>query len=204
MPAISLPSIKTGLIALSVCCAAGLFAQSAPSPAAALLGRWEVLSYAEQGVPVDKKRDAAAQARAVYAQVREQRARNWYGYDAAWDELSRRESRAFQRWAEQDSTVETQRLAEAIRTPYFAVFFADSTLSLYNKVPATNEIRFPEKRHYVFSPATMSIDVWAPGADAPYGKWDVQIIRLEAERMTLFIPEEAEVVELVRASGTLP
>ncbi len=196
--------MKTLLFALGCCSALTVSRTSVFHAPPVLTGRWEVVAYSEQGIPVDKKRDALAQARTVYEHVREERARTYFGYDATWDELSRRENRAFQRWSELDSTVETRRIAEAIRTPYFAVFFADSTLAAYNKVPATNQILFPEKRHYIFSPATMSLDIWQPNAEAPYGKWDAQILRLDTEHLTLFLPEEAEIVELVRADGALP
>ncbi|MCC7506406.1 MAG: hypothetical protein IT259_13955 [Saprospiraceae bacterium] len=172
-----------------------------PSPT--LLGRWEVVKYSEQGIPVDKMGDALAQATRVYEHVREERARQFYGYDARWDELSRRENRAFARWAELDSLTETRRIAEAIRTPYFAVFFPDSTLAAYNKT-SEGLILFPEKRHYEYFPATMSLDIWQPNALAPYGKWDAQIIRLDAGRLTLFLPEDAEIVELIRTEGELP
>ncbi|MFN8302221.1 MAG: hypothetical protein U0U46_06990 [Saprospiraceae bacterium] len=173
-------------------------------PAPALPGRWEVLKYSEQGIPVDKKGDAVAQARTVYAHVREERARQYFGFDERWDELNRRETRAFQRWSDLDSLNETQRIAEAIRTPYFVVFFADSTLAAYNKVPGSNLILFPEKRHYEYAPATMSIDIWQPNSLSPYGKWDAQILHFDERRLTLFLPEEAEVVELARADGDLP
>lgn len=193
------------IILFSLCCSLlTLSGISVRRPAPSLLGRWEVIKYSEQGIPVDKKGDAAAQARMVYAHVKEARARQFYGFDDRWDELNRRETRAFQRWSELDSLNETQRVAEAIRTPYFVVFFADSTLAAYNKVPVSNLILFPEKRHYEYAPATMSIDIWQPNALAPYGKWDAQILHFDEQRLTLFLPEEAEVVELARADGELP
>jgi hypothetical protein len=64
-----------------------------------LIGRWEVLQYAEQGLQVDKKQPAAPQALAVYRHVQKTRAKTWYGFDYDYaDEYSRRRSREFQRW----------------------------------------------------------------------------------------------------------
>ncbi|HNE28788.1 MAG TPA: hypothetical protein PLW66_06450, partial [Saprospiraceae bacterium] len=68
----------------------------------------------------------------------------------------------------------------------------------------SNLILFPEKRHYEYAPATMSIDIWQPNSLSPYGKWDAQILHFDERRLTLFLPEEAEVVELARADGDLP
>jgi hypothetical protein len=138
----------------------------------------------------------------VYKHVREARGRFWYGYDVE-DEQSRKRMRAYERWEERDSTQEVVRVAEAIEMPYFAVFFADSTLSVYNKVERTNEIQFPEARRYIFSPSTNSIDIYSPGAFG-YIQWNAQILMLTETEMTLFLPEEAEVVRLVKTAFTLP
>lgn len=177
-----------------------------------LLGRWEVLRYSEQGVQVDKKQPAMRQAVEVYRQVQKVRARTWYGYDYDnADEYSRRRAREFQRWEERDSTKEVARIAEAIETPYFAVFFPDSTLALYNKDSVTSRVSYPESRRFIFSSKTMSIDLYPPGVLPPpvsVGGWndrmEIQILFLNETRMTLFIPEEAEIVELVKTAFSLP
>jgi len=185
-----------------------LFAQA--NIPASLLGRWEVLQYAEQGLQVDKKKPALPQAHEVYRHVQKERARTWYGYDyESADEYSKRRAREFERWELRDSIKEVNRIAEAIETPYFAVFFADSTLALYNKDATTGLISFPESRHFVFSPATMSIDIYPPGFLPSSGggwvdKWDIQVLTLSETRMTLFLPQEAEIVELVRTEFKLP
>lgn len=204
---------KKYLFSLLLCAAAGaVFAQTASPKWEQLLGRWEVLQYSEQGVQVDKKQPAMRQAVEVYRQVQKVRARTWYGYDYDnADEYSRRRAREFQRWEERDSTKEVVRIAEAIETPYFAVFFPDSTLALYNKDAATNRISFPESRRFIFSAKTMSIDLYPPGVlppPVPVGGWndrmEIQILFLNETRMTLFIPEEAEIVELVKTAFSLP
>lgn len=166
-----------------------------------LLGRWEVVAYSEQGVQVDKKAPPLPQALKVYEQVRQKRAEQWYGYHE-YDDLSRRENRAFREWQERDSSIEVQRVMQAVAMPNYVVFFADSTLSMYNKAAENNRIYFPEARHYTFVPHFMSIDVFNPGG---FGvQWQAQILLLTAERMTLFLPEEAEVVELVKTTYSLP
>lgn len=166
-----------------------------------LLGRWEVVSYSEQGVQVDKKAPALPQAIKVYEHVRQKRAEQWYGYHE-YDDLSRRESRAFREWQERDSSIEVRRIMEAIVTPYYAVFFADSTLSVYNKDSANNRIQFPEGRRFSFVPDFMSITIKNPGG---FGiQWRAQVLLLNAGRMTLFLPEEAELVELVKTAYSLP
>ena len=180
-----------------------LFAQtSAPDPKLTLLlGRWEVVNYSEQGVQVDKKQAALPQAIAVYRHNRAERARQFYGY-SEYEDYSRHESRNYNEWAVRDSAVEVARVAQAIALPYFAVFFADSTLSIYNKELAGNQTSFPEAKHFSFVPATMSIDMM-PTTNA-YDRWQGQILLLTATRMTLFLPETAEVVELVKTPFTLP
>jgi len=192
------------------CCTgvlAALFALPAAGQPAAdtltrkLLGRWEMLSYSEQGVQVNKKAPALPQALMVYEHVRWQRARQWYGfYDA--DDFSRRENRAFEHWLERDSAIEVRRVAEAIAMPYFVTFFPDSTLSLYNKDAATGQVYFPEARQYVFSPEHRSIRIFMPGGFAL--QWHAQVLLLTADRMTLFLPEDAEVVELVKTNYAFP
>jgi hypothetical protein len=176
-----------------------------------LLGRWEVIAYAEQGTQVDKKQDARAQAITVYRNIQRERSRQWYGLDPEdADEYSRKRLREWAKWEQRDSTREVDRIAQAIEMPYFAVFFPDSTLALYNKDTVNNRILFPESRHYVFSPATMSLDVYEPGytPPAPQGawsaKWDIQVVSLTEARMTLFLPHEGEMVELVKTPMKLP
>lgn len=194
-------SFKTLIILGLALCFQNLMGQTTDKKPS-LLGRWEVIAYSEQGVQVDKKRPALPQALAVYQHVREERARIWYGYDPD-DEQSRKRLRAYEHWEERDSTQEVARVAEAIEMPYFAVFFADSTLSVYNKADRTNEILFPEARHYVYAPNTSSIRIFSPGAFG-YLQWNAQILLLTETEMTLFLPEEAEVVKLVKTAFTLP
>ena len=168
---------------------------------AKLLGRWEVLTYSEQGVQVDKKASPLPQALQVYEHVRRSRAEQWYGY-FEYDDLSRRENRAFQHWVERDSAIEVNRIAQAIAMPFYAVFFPDSTLSVYNKDVATGRVYFPEARHYDFSPEHRSVSISLPGG---FGvQWHAQVLLLTADRLTLFLPEEAELVELARTNFTLP
>jgi hypothetical protein len=199
--------IRNCLIPLFLLFCAALRAQN---PVPSLQGRWEVVRYSEQGVSVDKKQDALRQAVTVYRHVQEERALRWYGYDyESANEYSKRRAREFERWEERDSTKEVQRIAEAIATPYFAVFFPDSTLALYNK---SNDgfVSFQEARQYAFQPGTMSLKVYSPGFLPPptRGGWvdrlNIQVISLTADRMTLFLPEEAEIVELVRTAFSLP
>jgi len=179
----------------------------------ALLGRWEVLQYTEQGLQVDKKKPSLPQAQEVYRHVQKERARIWYGYDyESTDEYSKRRAREFERWELRDSTKEVERIETAIETPYFAVFFADNTMAVYNKDAFTGLISFPESRHYVFSPASMSLDIYPPNfqpmEEGDSGnwvdKWDVQVLFLSDKRMTLFLPQEAEIVELVKTEFKLP
>jgi hypothetical protein len=167
-----------------------------------LIGRWEVVAYSEQGIQVNKKTLALPQALAVYNHIRASRARTWFGIDPD-DEQEKKRTKQYERWEERDSIREVARIAEAIETPYFAVFFADSTLSLYNKNERTQEIAFPEARRYVARPASKSIDIFSPG---PYGsvQWKAQILLLTETELTLFLPEEAEVVRLVKTVFTLP
>jgi len=196
---------KYALLLVCIVVSGSLYAQqAAPAPKTALLlGRWEVLSYSEQGVPVDKKQAPHPQALAVYEHIRKQRALTWYGY-TDYEDLSRREYRAFERWVETDSLNEVERVAKAIELPYYAVFFPDSTLSMYNKDGSTKLVSFPEVRHFVFSAATMSLDI-IPGLANMYGpKSEVQILLLTETRLTLYIPEEAEIVELVKTTFTIP
>ena len=176
-----------------------------------LLGRWEVIQYSEQGVQVDKKLPALPQALSVYRNIQKNRAKSWYGFDYDYaDEYSKRRAREFQRWEERDSTREVTRVAEAIETPYFAVFFPDSTLALYNK-DESGRVSFPESRQYVFSPKTMSVDIYPVGMLPPrqpaggwIERWEVQILSLTENTMTLFIPEEAEIVKLIKTEYTFP
>lgn len=183
------------LIDIWLCTAA--FGQDTTALKSMLLGRWEVVKYAEQGVQVDKKQTAMPQAQQVYEHIREQRALQYYGYDYNSEE---RMTRAFERWQEADEMQETRRVANAIAMPYFAVFFADSTLAVYNK--DTSGIYFPESLHFTFVPKTMSMDISYPGGMSV--RWQAQVLVLTRERLVLFLPEDAEVVELVKADGDLP
>lgn len=176
-----------------------LIAQDTTALKAALLGRWEVIRYTEQGVSVNKKQNALPQAQAVYNHISNQRALTYYNYD---EDAGNRRTRAYERWQERDSLQETNRITEAIAMPYFAVFFADSTLSVYNKEATTNHISFPESRHFTFSPTTMSLDITYAGGTGI--EWQAQIISLTRERMLLFLPEQAEIVELVKTEFSLP
>lgn len=178
-------------------------AQTPDPKTAMLLGRWEVLNYSEQGVQVDKKQTPLPQAVAVYNHISAQRARIWYGYND-YDDMSRRELRAYERWSTLDSLVEVERVTEAIRLPYFAIFFPDSTLSIYNKDAKTGSISFPEVRHFSFVPASMSLDIMSGVGNQYSMKSDVQVLLLTPERMTLYIPEEAEIVELIKTAYTVP
>ena len=179
------------------------FAQNPADPALPLLlGRWEVVAYSEQGIPVDKKQPALPQAAAIYPQIRPERARNFYGY-SQYEDYSRRESRDYGQWAERDSAVEVARLTEAIALPYFAVFFADSTLAVYNKNTTTHQVSSPEAKHFAFSPVSMSLDI-IPANQLTYERWQAQILLLTATRLTLFLPETAEVVELIKTPFILP
>jgi hypothetical protein len=183
-----------------------------PPPAALsaqVQGRWEVLTYSEQGLQVDKKQPALSQAVQVYRNVQQERARTWFGYDYNYaDDYNRRKQNEFQRWEDRDSTLEVRRVAEAIETPYYAIFFADSTLSSYNK-DAAGRISYPEVRRYVFSPSTMSIDIYPQGyTPQPNATWnsriEAQILFLSDTQMTLFLPEEAEIVTLAKTAYVMP
>jgi len=167
-----------------------------------LLGRWEVLSYAEEGVQVDKKQPARPQAIAVYNAIKVQRSQQWYGY-TAYDDYNRRENRAFKNWLELDSTIEVQRLTKSIETPYFVVFFPDSTMSHYNK-DSNGHVTVPESHHFSFAPNTMGLDIMPPINASYFGKSNAQILELTDTRLVLYLPETAERVELVKTAFTLP
>lgn len=175
--------------------------QIADSLANPLLGRWEQIGYSEQGVQVDKKAPPIPQAIAVYDHNRRSRAAQWYGV-TDYEELSRRENRAYDRWLERDSAIEVRRLTEAIALPYFVAFFADSMVSMYNKDTVTNYIDLPQARQYAFSPADRSLKIYQFGG---YGvQWHAQVLLLNAERLILFLAEEAEVVEFVKTPYSFP
>ena len=179
-----------------------LSAQATPDPRLPqLLGKWEVVSYSEQGVSVNKREAPLAQAQKVYAHVRTPRAIQFYSYQLMYEDLNRREDRAFQEWLQRDSMLEVKRLVEVISMPYYAVFFADSTLSTYNKTVETGAVQFPESRRFALNSKTMSLNIVRSGG---YDRSDVQILLLDEKRLTLFIPEDAEVVELVKVPFALP
>lgn len=169
-----------------------------------LLGKWEVTSYSEQGVQVYKKQAPLAQAQKVYDHIQSDRARIFYGYDEELDELSRRATRRYREWVKEDSTREVKRLVKAIETPYFVAFFPDSTVSLYNKAADDESISFPQVKHFDFSSALMSLKLMPPPINVPFRQWDVQILLLTDTRMTLFLPEQASVVELVKVPYIYP
>jgi hypothetical protein len=174
-------------------------AQDTTALKAALLGRWELVKYSEQGLGVDKKQNALPQAQAVYHNIAKYRAKFYYGFD---EDAGDRIRRAFERWVERDSLAETSRIIEAISTPFFAVFFPDSTMSVYNKDAVTGFITYPEARHYTFFPRSMSIHITNQGG---YGiQWHAQVLLLTPQRMLLFLAEEGEVVELIKTAYTLP
>lgn len=185
-----------------------LFGQSG-TPQSLLLGRWEVLGYSEQGVQVDKRQPALPQAQQVYKHVSSERTRQWYGWFDTGNQ-TRREEKAFERWLERDSSMEVRRVAEAIATPYFAIFYADSTLALHNKDAATRQVYFPEVRQYVFLPATMTLELrpvqvhYSGGHYPSEPRSKIQVLELTATRMRLFIPEEGEVVVLERTASQEP
>lgn len=188
----------TALFVLGTICTLQADGQS-NGPANLLLGRWELLEYSEQGVQVDKQAPALPQAVTVYQHVRKQRAAQWYGFN---EEYGDRRTRAYERWEDRDSLLEVNRIAEAIAMPYFAVFFADSTLALYNKETTTQRVILPEARRYVWSAKTNSISIYQPGG---YGiQWHAQIVALTADRLVLFLPEDGERVVLRRRDGELP
>ncbi|MBL7979754.1 MAG: hypothetical protein JNN12_15565 [Bacteroidetes Order II. Incertae sedis bacterium] len=175
-------------------------AQSPPTPNPEwLYGRWEVVSYSEQGTQVDKKQDPIPQAIQVYQQIKTERTKRYYGFDAELDDLSRRASRAFRRWVMEDSTREVRRIIHAVETPFVAVFFRDSTLSLYNK---DTEGHISNARIHRYKMAVNSLHM-EPGPQYQ-PKWFVQILNLTADRMRLFLPEEASIVELVKTAYILP
>ncbi len=162
-----------------------------------LNGKWEVTGYAEQGIQVDKTAPGLAQAIKVYQYVQMERARTWYGYDEMYED---RKSRSYRTWAERDSVAEVTRLSRVISLPYFAVFFPDSTLSTYNLDPVSKVAEQAQVWKWVFDPGTMSLDLHL----GSYEVWQVQVIELTADRLRLFIPQEAEVVTLVRREMSLP
>lgn len=164
-----------------------------------LPGRWEVVSYSEQGVYVEKKQDPIPQAVKVYQQVKAERAKRYYGFDAETDELSRRASRAFKRWEVEDSTQEVKRVIKAIQTPFVAVFFQDGTLSLYNK---DENGQITNVRDHQYSLTLNSLRMEPGPMYRP--KWFVQILSLSEDQMRLFLPEEATIVDLVKTPFILP
>ena len=179
----------------------GLQAQAA-KVAQQLQGRWELAAYSEQGVQVNKTGAAAAQAAAVYTHVAAQRKLQfWVGYADDYDQATR-ESRSFRRWAESDSLQETQRLQKIIELPYYVAFFPDSTLSGYNKDFVTGRVSNPEVWRYTLSADGQSIRI--QDAHGFSVRWHAQILYLDDMRLVLFLPEDAEVVELKRAEYRFP
>ncbi len=167
----------------------------------AILGKWEVTAYSEQGIQVDKKAPAVPQAIQVWRHIRQERARFWYGYDENWDP---KKPRQYDRWEERDSTLEVTRLAQAISMPYYAIFFPDGTLSLYNKSSENNQILFPESRRYQFNPTTNSLFIFPAMAFTDFPEWRAQILSLTQDKMTLFLPESGEIVQLTRTNTSIP
>ncbi|MEO6757976.1 MAG: hypothetical protein ABIO24_00875 [Saprospiraceae bacterium] len=179
-----------------------LQAQVQPDPQLPLLlGRWEVVAYAEQGVQVDKKQPALPQAIKAYRHNRVNRSTQFYGY-SEYEDYSRHESRDYDRWAERDSIVEVERVTRMIAQPTYVVFFPDSTLSVYNKDVVDNHVNYSFSWRFAFLPATRSLYIF------PYAHTDDplrgQILLLTATRITLFLPGTAEIVELVKTPFSLP
>lgn len=166
--------------------------------ARSVTGRWQVVRYSEQGLQVDKRLDPVAQAQAVYQRIKTQRTEAFYGYYA--DYWEGRPPRGLARWLVEDSIRETRRVAGAISLPYVAVFFPDSTLALYNLAPEDGSVTNVESWRYTWRADLRSIDVFPDR----YSKWDVQVTELSPDRMVLFNPREAEVVELRRTPFVLP
>jgi hypothetical protein len=195
----------SAIFALFLIMATTLSAQTTRDPKTTqLLGRWQVIKYAEQGFPVDKTQNSLTQAQDVYGYIKLDRTKMFYGYDPEMDELSRRATRRYQEWVIEDSTREVKRIAKAIEMPYFVVFFPDSTVSMYNKETDTGHIYFPKAKRYVFSPSTMSIDMKPAPIDVPMDKWEIQVLLLTDDRMVLFLPEQASIVELRKTSLIIP
>lgn len=173
------------------------WAQSS-NPNELILGRWEVTGYSEQGIQVDKQTDPITQARKVYHHIRKQRGLMWYGFD---EEGLERKTRSYLNWVEEDSLLETRRIAKLIEMPYYAVFFPDSTLALYNKDKEQNIVYAPEAKFYRLQPDTKSIKI-----QTTYGapQWHIQLMELSAEKMVLFIAEDAEIVTLKKVEFVIP
>ncbi|MGI9159910.1 MAG: hypothetical protein ACR2K1_09175 [Saprospiraceae bacterium] len=167
----------------------------------AMLGKWEVTAYSEQGIQVDKKAPATPQAIRVWQHIRQERARFWYGYDENWDP---KKPRQYERWEERDSTLEVNRLVQAISMPYYAILFPDGTLSLYNKSSENNQIFFPESRRYQLNPTTNSLFIFPAMAFTDFPEWRAQILSLSQDKMTLFLPESGEIVQLIRTNTSIP
>jgi hypothetical protein len=167
----------------------------------AILGKWEVTAYSEQGIQVDKKAAAAPQAIRVWQHIRQERARFWYGYDENWDP---KKPRQYERWEERDSTLEVNRLVQAISMPYYAIFFPDGTLSLYNKNSENNQVFFPESRRYQYNPAANSLFIFPAMGFNEFPEWRAQILSLNQDKMTLFLPESGEIVQLIRTNTSIP
>jgi hypothetical protein len=182
------------------CCLFSYWLQ-AQNDSAKIEGKWEVVAYSEQGIQVDKKQPALPQAIRVWRHIRQERARMWYGYDETWDP---KKPRQYERWEERDSTIEVNRLVQAIRTPYYAIFFPDGTLSLYNKGGEDNLVFFPESRRYQFSRSNKSLLIFPTAVFNDFPEWRAQILLLTADKMTLFLPESGEIVELIRTDTSIP
>jgi hypothetical protein len=176
----------------------GLLAQD---DGASVVGKWEVTAYSEQGIQVNKKLPALPQAIKVWQHIRQERARMWYGYDETWDP---KKPRQYERWEERDSSIEVNRLVKAINTPYYAVFFQDGTLASYNKGGDDNLVFFPESRRYQFARSTMSLFMFPAVAFNEFPEWRAQILSLTSDKMTLFLPESGEIVELTRTNSSIP
>ena len=192
--------MKKNLFFLVLCwlCAHSLHSQN---DSAQIWGKWEVTAYSEQGIQVNKKLPALPQAIKVWQHIRQERARMWYGYDENWDP---KKPRQYERWEERDSTIEVNRLVQAISMPYYAIFFRDGTLSAYNKSGDENLVLFPESRRYQFARSTMSLFIYSTSAFNDFPEWRAQVLSLTADKMTLFLPESGEIVELIRTDTSIP
>lgn len=180
-------------------------AQTTPKlQAAPLLGKWEVMTYPEQGVQVDKKQDPLAQAIKVYGRIKNERARRYYGFDPETETIDGRRERAFERWSVKDSTLEVTRITKAIAMPYFVVFFPDSTVSMYNLDASTGEIANVQVKQYWVVQDGNSLHMKPAPYQVPMAYWPIQIVALTEQEMTLFLPEIAGIVTLRRRTMTLP
>ncbi len=168
-----------------------------PSETPTLIGKWAVVKYAEQGVPVDKTANPSAEAQKVYALIKEEKADRIFGW---MEPGNRRMQNVFLAWQVADSIAEVARLERIIPLPYYVVFFPDSTMSTYNYDPATGKTENIGSWPYVYHESFQSFDYQTNS----YTKSNAQILAFTQDHLTLFLPNTAEVVELVKVSYQFP